>query len=128
MKEARDAVLAALAPSFELVTVEGACVVEAAGEIDFYAADELESALAEARSRSRAVVADLSEVTFIDSSSLGRLLAFDRQLAGAGGSFALVAGGHEVARALELTRLDRILRTARSQEEAVAVVTAPSLG
>jgi anti-anti-sigma factor len=115
--------LASLVPSFELVSVDGVCVVEAAGEIDFYAGGELESALAEARAQSRSVVVDFSEVTFVDSTALGRLLAFDRQLASAGGSFALVLGGREVARALELTRLDRILRTAPSREEAVAVVT-----
>lgn len=123
MKDAREALLASLAPSFELVAVDGACVVEAVGEIDYYAGDELDNALAEARSRAASVVVDLSEVTFIDSSALGRLLAFDRQLASAGGSFAVVAGGREVARALELTRLDRILRTAPNRAEAVFAVT-----
>jgi anti-sigma B factor antagonist len=123
MSDAREALLASLVPSFELVTVDGACVVEAVGEIDFHADDELDSALAAARSRGQSVVIDLSEVTFIDSSALGRLLAFDRQLASAGGSFAVVAGGREVARALELTRLDRILRTAPNREEAIVAVT-----
>lgn len=122
MREDRETLLASLVPSFELVSVDGVCVVEAAGEIDFYAGGELESALAEARAWSRSVVVDLSEVTFVDSTALGRLLAFDRQLASAGGSLALVLGGREVARALELTRLDRILQTAPSREEAVAVV------
>lgn len=123
MTEARDAVLAALVPSFELEDVDGACVVEAAGELDLYASAELDGALAAARARSRSVVLDLSEVSFIDSSSLGRLLAFDRQLASGGGSFAVVVRGEEVARALALTRLDRILTTATTRGDAVVAVT-----
>ena len=123
MNDARDALLASLVPSFELAEVNGACVVEAAGELDLSAADELDATLAEARERSRSVVLDLTDVSFIDSNSLGRLLAFDRQLASGGGAFALVVRGAEVGRALELTRLDRILTTVPTRGAAVAAVT-----
>lgn len=123
MRDAQDLVFASPEPSFELVRVDGACVVSAVGELDLYAAAELERALARARAESRSVVLDLSLVTFVDSTALGKLLAFDRRLAGAGGSFALVVSGAEVARALELTRLDRILRALPSREEAVRAVT-----
>ena len=85
----------------------GSVVVELAGELDLYNAEELRSALhdAAAREPSRLVI-DLTGVEFIDSTALGVLVEARRRLANRR-AFLLAGAGRDVRRTLEVSGLDR---------------------
>jgi len=94
------------APSLSVSVVRGgqATVVTAVGEIDMDTADILERCLAGARSNRRAVLLDLSGVSFFGSSGVNCLLAEITS-----GADLRVVASHPVERVLDLTGLrDRI--------------------
>lgn len=96
-----------------------AIVVRLAGELDLYNADEVRAALTEACLRQpERVVVDLSEVEFMDSTSLGVLIEAKRRLARSD-AFALAAPGLEARRALETSGLDRHFSVHDSLEQAL---------
>jgi anti-anti-sigma factor len=86
----------------------GAVVVQLAGELDLYNAEEIRVALAEAiASRPRCVVVDLAEVEFIDSTALGVLIEARAELGSH--SFRLAAPQLGTRRTLQVSGLDRRL-------------------
>jgi anti-sigma B factor antagonist len=86
---------------------DGAVVVSLAGELDLYNAEEVRSALLDAcAGEPNALVVDLEEVRFIDSTALGVLIEARSRLADRSG-FRLAAPGLETRRALEVSGLDR---------------------
>jgi anti-sigma B factor antagonist len=56
------------------------------------------------------VIVDLSRAGFIDSSGVRALLVGHKETEAAGGSLALRAPPPEIARVLELTAMDRVIR------------------
>ncbi|HEY2310071.1 MAG TPA: STAS domain-containing protein [Gaiellaceae bacterium] len=86
---------------------DGAVVISLAGELDLYNAEEVRAALLEAcNDEPRALVVDLEEVRFIDSTALGVLIEARSRMADRSG-FRLAAPGLETRRALEVSGLDR---------------------
>jgi anti-sigma B factor antagonist len=86
---------------------DGAVVVSLADELDLYNAEDVRNALLDVVAEDPALlVADLSEVTFIDSTALGVLVDIHRRMGGRD-KFHLAAPGLEVTRALEVSGLDR---------------------
>jgi anti-sigma B factor antagonist len=86
---------------------EGIHVVAVSGELDVAGAPEVRTALALATSgRAGALVLDLSDVSFIDSTGMGTLLRADDQLAGEGVRMVVVCPPGPVQRLLAMTRLD----------------------
>ena len=86
---------------------DGAVVVSLTGELDLYNAEEVRGALLEAcAGEPDALVVDLAEVRFIDSTALGVLIEARSKLADRNG-FRLAAPGLETRRALEVSGLDR---------------------
>jgi anti-sigma B factor antagonist len=86
---------------------EGTVIVELAGELDLYNAEELRSALHGAAAPEPArLVIDLSGVEFIDSTALGVLVEARRRLANRR-AFLLAGAGRDVRRTLEVSGLDR---------------------
>ena len=79
-----------------------------------------------ARAGTRAVVADLSGVEFIDTSMLNALVVGHRRMARDHGRFAVVSPGDKVRRVLELTGLGQILAVFDDRAQAVAHVRAQS--
>ena len=73
------------------------------GELDLATAPQLADALAQAGRDSVAVILDLSELTFMDSSGLHVILNARASLAEAGSRLVLLRGGHQVHRIFELT-------------------------
>lgn len=65
------------------------------------------------------VVADLAEVTFMDSSGLGVLLAVHRRLAEVRGSFSVCCAGPQVRQVLGITGADRVLSVHTDLHEAL---------
>ena len=86
---------------------DGAVVVSLTGELDLYNAEEVRGALLDAcAGEPDALVVDLAEVRFIDSTALGVLIEARSKLADRNG-FRLAAPGLETRRALEVSGLDR---------------------
>ncbi len=66
----------------------------------------------------RRLVVDLSEVTFLDSTTLGVLVGGAQRIADLGGSIALVVVGRSLLRVLAITELDRVFAVYDSREAA----------
>jgi anti-anti-sigma factor len=85
-------------------------VLRPTGRLNMVAAPALrrqvEETVASGRSR---IVVDLGEVTFIDSSGLGALVAGLKATRQAGGDLRIAAAPDQVTTVLRLTNLDRVL-------------------
>jgi anti-sigma B factor antagonist len=78
------------------------------GELDLYTVDQLRRLLYDPACRSHVVV-DLTDTTFIDSSTLTELLKFRRWLDRRGSSLTILCPNREIRHIFELTGLDRVL-------------------
>lgn len=78
-------------------------LVTVSGEIDLASSPALERALT--KQPDNAVIADLSDVGFIDSTGLRSLMTAQETISGADGRLLLVFGEGPVDRILDLTRL-----------------------
>ncbi len=87
-------------------------LVRAVGEWDLAAADTLADLLAEHEKAGRRFVRlDVSEVTFVDCTCLGVIVAAHRRLLAARGTLVLTGVTPRLQRLLSLTGLDRVLLT-----------------
>ena len=84
---------------------DGTTIVRLAGELDLARVPELTDALTPATGR---LVVDLSEVTFLDSTTLALLVKEHRRLEHAGGELVLLIGEQTPTTAFSVTGLDRI--------------------
>jgi anti-anti-sigma factor len=99
----------------------GTFVIAVAGEADMSTAVRFnESFFSAVRSGTKRVVADLSDVTFIDTTMLNALVVGHRRMSRDHGEFAVVCDGARVERILEITGLGQILDVFRSREDALA--------
>ena len=94
-------------------------VVRGTGELDAFAAPDLTSAFDAIRGE-RSVVADLSRVSFIDSTALGVIVRGVRALDEGGARVQVVRPAGSARRILEITALDRALPVAASRRAALA--------
>jgi anti-sigma B factor antagonist len=93
---------------FDLVRmdVEGHPVIVVYGELDVLNSPKLHEAISDAISeKPSAILVDMANVTFIDSSGLGALVVAHRHLAEAGGELRLVAVTDSSAKIFEMTGL-----------------------
>ena len=101
-------------------------VIAVAGEVDLYTAPELKRELVAAVDQGmRRVVVDLSEATFIDSTTLGVLLSGVKRLRPVGGELAVVCTDRNIRKIFEITLLDRVFSIHESRDEALAAAAAP---
>jgi anti-sigma B factor antagonist len=96
--------------SLEFVTAGGDCAaLRAVGEIDVYTAPRLREHVIDLIDNGvRHLVADLREVTFLDSTGLAALIGSLKRLRAHGGSLTLVIGEGRVFRIFRVTGLDRV--------------------
>lgn len=81
-------------------------VVKLSGELGFHTAFKLRAALARGLDEDAGcVVVDLTSATFIDSTTLGVLVAGGKQLQLRGGSLLIVCGDHRIGHILEIVGL-----------------------
>jgi anti-sigma B factor antagonist len=107
-------------------TADGYAVVTVAGDVDISTSPDLRAALgAAARSDTRAIVVDLSEVSFVDSTALGVLVGSYTATRNAGGRFAVVNDHEAVLKVLRITALHDVLGVRPTLTDAVAAVTQP---
>ncbi len=99
----------------------GASVVSAEGEVDVSTAPALRQRLYELPESAKVVV-DLSEVTFLDSTGLGVLVAALKRVreSDAGGDLRLVVTRPQVSKVLEVTGLSTVFSVFPSLDEALA--------
>jgi anti-anti-sigma factor len=106
---------------------DGTFVISVEGDADMSTAVKFnESFFSAARSGVKRVVADLTGVSFIDTTMLNALVVGHRRMARDDGRFAVVCRGPRVERVLEITGLGQILDVFASREAALAHVRRPS--
>jgi anti-anti-sigma factor len=111
--------------SFELTEEDvgdGVRVVVLRGDADRFHAAAVTEAIAGARADGRAVVVDMAQTTFMDSSMLAALVAASEGRRVPAGSLALVVGPPRLRRSLGVKGLGAILTVADSREKAVELV------
>ncbi len=106
---------------FEKTEVDGVFVLSVCGaRIDSQTSATLRKQLAEVVAGGHHIIlADLSQVQFIDSTGLGALVS-GLKLVGRDGTFALCGTAEAVQSLLELTRMDRIFRMFPTQAAGLA--------
>lgn len=105
---------------------EGVVLLAVRGEADLHVAEELTDRISVAMNGGpSSVVLDLTEVTFVDSMTLGVLVRSARRARAGGGELRLVVPGAPIRRIFEVTLLDRVLPIAETREEALAAATGP---
>jgi anti-sigma B factor antagonist len=98
----------------------GTFVIAVDGEADMSTAVKFnESFFSAARSGIRRVVADLTNVSFIDTTMLNALVVGHRRMTRDHGCFAVVCAGPRITRVLEITGLGQILDVFGSREDAL---------
>jgi len=96
-------------------------VISLGGEIDLYTAPEFKERMVELiEAGKRNIVVDLSEATFIDSTTLGVLVGGVKRLRPSGGGLALVCTDQNISKIFEITGLDRVFSIQDSREDALA--------
>ncbi len=83
-------------------------LVRLRGEVDMSWSQEVRRAILDALLNTNAVVVELSEVSYIDSSGVAALVEGFQQARGKGHKFALAAVSLPVMAVLQLARLDRV--------------------
>ncbi len=111
--------------NFALATEAGdsaaVAVIAVSGEVDLYTAPELKSELVRViEGGATTVVVDLSETTFIDSTTLGVLISGLKRLRPAGGSLELVVADRNIRKIFEITGLDRVFSLHGHRQAALA--------
>lgn len=102
-------------------------VVTVAGEVDIFTAPEFKERIAGAIDAGReVVVVDLGAATFIDSSSLGILIAAHRRLRDRGGRLVVACGVPAVLKTFKITGLDSVLEVHADREAALAASQGPA--
>ncbi len=102
---------------------DGKHVISLAGEVDLYTAPDFKQQLLDVIGNgAREVVVDLTDTTFIDSTTLGVLVGGVKRLRPAGGSLALVCTDENITKIFEITGLDRVFPIHGSRDEALQAV------
>jgi anti-sigma B factor antagonist len=108
---------------FRLDTVGpiGDCaVLQVAGEVDAYTAPMLREQIRDLAAKGAVhLIADLSQVSFLDSTGLGALVGGLKRLREAGGSITLVIAAPRILRLFQITGLTKVLAIHPTVEDAV---------
>lgn len=94
-------------------------VVAVSGEIDLFTAPEFKQRVGAAIDGGvTTVVVDLTETSFVDSSSLGVLIGAHRRLSARNGSLAVICTNDAILKTFRITGLDGVFRIVSSLDEA----------
>ena len=102
-------------------------VIVLGGEVDLYTAPEFKERMVELIDGGKTrIVVDLSEATFIDSTTLGVLVGGVKRLRPSGGALALVCTDQNITKIFEITGLDRVFPIHATREEALGSLSSPA--
>jgi len=95
-------------------------ILQVTGEVDVYTAPMLREQIRDLAAKGAVhLIADLSQVDFLDSTGLGALVGGLKQLREAGGSLALVISTPRILRIFQITGLTNALTARHSATDAV---------
>jgi anti-sigma B factor antagonist len=95
-------------------------VVSVKGEVDLFTAPEFKQrVMAPIAAGVDHVIVDLTQTSFIDSSSLGVLIGAHRRLKGRGGRLVIACDGEAIVKTFRITGLDGVFTIADSVEAAL---------
>ena len=108
---------------FNTVVADDVAVVTLTGELDVAGSAMLEQELERVTGElsPTALVLDLSELDFMDSTGLRLVVTADQRAREAGCAFALVRGKEDVQRVFEITRMNDRLRFLDTRDDAAAL-------
>jgi anti-sigma B factor antagonist len=93
--------------------------IRGAGRLNMVSASALRETVSEALSAGRTrIVVDFSGIDFVDSSGLGALIGCLKSARQAGGDLRIAQPTAQVSMVLQLSNLDRVLKSYSSAEEA----------
>ena len=99
-------------------------IVTAAGEIDISTVTRMRECLFELAASGRPLVADLEQVSFIDSTGLAALVGTAKRATACGGSLYAVSGQVKIRQLFRLTGLDSRIPLFSTLDEALEALTA----
>jgi anti-sigma B factor antagonist len=106
--------------------VDDLVVIELAGEADLMAAPDLRRHVDQAiRHGATRLILDLTDATFVDSTTLGILVSALKRLRPRGGRVAVQCPHHDIRTVFEITGIERMLPVAQTRDEALASITGP---
>jgi len=95
-------------------------VLQVSGEVDAYTAPALREQIADLAVKGAVhLIADLTQVTFLDSTGLGALVGGLKRLREAGGSLQLVISAPRILRIFQLTGLTKVFAIQPSVSQAI---------
>jgi anti-sigma B factor antagonist len=113
--------------NFDITTEQledDAYVISLGGEVDLYTAPEFKQQLLEVIGQgAHKVVVDLTDTTFIDSTTLGVLVGGVKRLRANDGQLSLVCSDRNITKIFEITGLDRVFTIYPSRAEAVSALS-----
>ena len=99
---------------------ESAVVIVLTGDVDLYTAPRFEDELGRAiEGGSRHVIVDLTETTFIDSTTLGVIVSGLRRLRPHGAELMLVLSDPDLRKIFQITGLDRVVPVCETRAAAL---------
>ena len=102
----------------------GSLIVAIGGELDIVTSRQLDEHLTRARGKDRRVVLDLSDVEFMDTSSLAVIVGHWKRLGAAGGTLVLAGARYRYTKTLWITGLADRLPMYDTVDEALAAAKA----
>jgi anti-sigma B factor antagonist len=116
--------------NFDINTEEvgpAAYVISLSGEVDLYTAPEFKQQLLEVIGQgAKEIVVDLTETTFIDSTTLGVLVGGIKRLRPNDGELSLVCSERNITKIFEITGLDRVFTIHPTRAAALAALSTSS--
>jgi anti-sigma B factor antagonist len=98
-------------------------VIKLQGEVDLYAAPDLKEHVNSAIEGGKTLlILDLSEATFIDSTTLGILVSGMKRLRPRGGRLAVLCPDPTMAKIFDITGLNRMFSVHETREDAIAAL------
>jgi anti-sigma B factor antagonist len=100
---------------------EGVFVIALTGEIDLYTAPEFKQQLLDVIGQgARHVIVDLTDTTFIDSTTLGVLVGGVKRLRPEGGQLSIVCSDRNITKIFEITGLNRVFPIYETRAEVLS--------
>jgi anti-sigma B factor antagonist len=103
---------------------DGVAVIALSGEVDLYTAPDVKRELLRViEDGAGSVIVDLTQTTFIDSTTLGVLISGVKRLRPSGGRLELVVSDRNIRKIFEITGLDRVFPIHDDRNSALEALT-----